>query len=72
MTKKPLPQVFTIPEAAKYLRTSARHVYRLIAAGALDAIDVSQPGARKPKTRITEDAMRAYLDRCAQPRRRTA
>ncbi|MBX6385245.1 MAG: helix-turn-helix domain-containing protein [Microbispora sp.] len=62
MAAKPLPErLFTVPEAAEYLRTSENHVYRLIAAGVLDAIDVSQPGARKPKTRVTEEDMRAYL-----------
>lgn len=55
-------QLLTIPEAGERLRCSESHVYRLIAVGKLRAIDVAQPGARKPKTRISEHDLAAYIE----------
>ena len=55
-------QLLTIPEAGERLRCSESHVYRLIAVGKLRAIDVAQPGARKPKTRISEADLAAYIE----------
>jgi len=54
-------QLLTIPEAADRLRCSPNHVYRLIAAGKLRAIDVAQPGARRAKTRVTEHDVAEYI-----------
>jgi len=51
----------TIPEAAGLLRCSENHVYRLIAAGVLPAVDIAVPGARRPKTRVSDEALRAYI-----------
>jgi excisionase family DNA binding protein len=55
-------RLFTIPQTADRLGTSENHVYRLIASGALRAVDVAQPKARKPKTRVREDDLAAYID----------
>lgn len=55
-------QLLTIPEAAKRIRASESHVYRLIAAGKLRPIDIAQPGARRPKTRVSEADLAAYID----------
>ena len=54
-------QLLTIPETAGRLRCSERHVYRLIATGKLRITDVSLPGARRPKTRVSEAELAAYI-----------
>jgi excisionase family DNA binding protein len=54
-------QLLTIPEAGERLRCSESHVYRLIAVGKIRAIDVAQPGSRKPKTRVSESDLAAYI-----------
>jgi excisionase family DNA binding protein len=55
-------QLLTIPEAAKRLRCSESHIYRLIANRELRAVDVSQPGARRAKTRISEADLARYIE----------
>ncbi|MBO0813670.1 MAG: helix-turn-helix domain-containing protein [Actinobacteria bacterium] len=55
------PQLLTIPDTAERLRCSQRHVYRLIATGALRARDIALPGAPVPKTRISEADLAAYV-----------
>jgi len=42
---------------------SENHVYRLIAVGALRAVDISLPGSRRSKTRVREDDLAAYIER---------
>jgi excisionase family DNA binding protein len=63
MTTRPAPStgLLTIAAAAARLGCSDMHIYRLIAAGELDAVDISQPGARKSKTRVREDNLAAYI-----------
>jgi len=39
------------------------HIYRLIAAGELEAVDISQPGSRRSKTRIRSDHVDSYIER---------
>jgi excisionase family DNA binding protein len=51
-----------VPAVAERLGCSDSHVYRLIAVGELDAIDISQPGARKAKTRVSEANLDAYIE----------
>ena len=60
-TPAPPGQLLTIPETAERLRCSENHVYRLIAVGKIRTLDVAQPGARKPKTRVSEDDLAAYI-----------
>ena len=55
-------RLHTIPGAGAQLGCSENHVYRLIAAGVLPAVDIAVPGARRSKTRIRDDALRAYID----------
>ena len=55
-------RLHTIPGAAGLLDCSEMHVYRLIAAGVLPAVDIAVPGARRSKTRVRDDALRAYID----------
>ena len=53
----------TVPGAAGLLRCSDMHVYRLIAAGELTAVDIATPGAGRSKTRIRSDDLADYIDR---------
>jgi excisionase family DNA binding protein len=53
--------LLTIAAAAARLGCSDMHIYRLIAAGELDAVDISQPGARKAKTRVSEANLASYI-----------
>ena len=67
--------LLTIAGAASQLGCSDMHVYRLIAAGELSAVDIAQPGARRSKTRVRSDQVDAYIDartRCAARPRRSA
>jgi excisionase family DNA binding protein len=60
-----------IPEAAELLGgCSKMHVYRLIAAGLLRAVDIAAPGSSRSKTRIRSDDLAAYIE--AQTRTITA
>jgi excisionase family DNA binding protein len=53
-----------IPEIAELLGgCSEMHVYRLIAAGELRAVDIATPGAGRSKTRIRSDDLADYIDR---------
>lgn len=54
--------LLTIAEASARLGCSDMHVYRLVAAGELAAVDIAQPGARRSKTRIRSDQVAAYID----------
>lgn len=39
------------------------HIYRLIAAGELRAVDIATPGAGRSKTRVRGDDLNAYIER---------
>ena len=54
--------LLTIPITAARLGCSDMHVYRLIAAGQLRAVDIAGPGARRSKTRIRTDDLAAYIE----------
>lgn len=56
-------KLLTIPEAAALLACSKTHVYDLIADGALPAVDISRPGAKRSKTRVTAAALESYVGR---------
>ena len=76
MDRSPLPppagnplRLYTIPETAGLLgNVSKMHVYRLIAAGALRAVDIAVPGSRKSKTRIRGDDLAAFIEQRTRPR----
>lgn len=53
----------SVDEAAKILGCSGMHVYRLIAAGELTAVDIAMPGAGRSKTRLRSDDLGAYIER---------
>ncbi|MFE3461330.1 helix-turn-helix domain-containing protein [Nocardiopsis aegyptia] len=54
-------RLFKIPEAAAQIGCSRDHVYTLISAGHLAVTDISGPGAKRPKSRIPEDSLVAYI-----------
>lgn len=63
--------LFTPAEAGDRIRASESHIYRLIADGKLRAVDIAQPGSRKPKTRVRSDDLEAYIEaatRAIEPR----
>jgi len=55
-------QLLTIPAAAGRLGCSEMHVYRMVSSGELRAVDISQKGARKSKTRIRSDDLDSYIE----------
>jgi excisionase family DNA binding protein len=54
-------QLYTVPETAKRLRVADNTVYRLIASGALKAVDLSA-GGKRSKTRIRDDDLARFID----------
>lgn len=53
--------LLAIPEAARRLDCSGKHVYRLIEAGVLRAVDIGTPGSGRSKTRVRSDDLAAYI-----------
>jgi hypothetical protein len=56
-------RLLTPAEVGACLRSSDDHAYRLIATGQLPAVDISLPGSKRPKTRVREDDLAAYIER---------
>lgn len=57
-------KLHSIGETAELLgRCSKMHVYRLIAAGELRAVDTATPGASRSKTRVRSDDLADYIER---------
>ncbi len=59
---QPSAQLLPIPAAAARLGCSEMHIYRLVSSGELRAVDISQKGARKSKTRIRSDDLDGYIN----------
>ena len=55
--------LLTIAATATRLGCSDMHVYRLIASGELEAVDIAQAGARRSKTRVRSDHVVAFIER---------
>lgn len=55
-------QLLTITAAAERLSCSRGHVYNLIAAGALRAVEIAVPRRKRPKTRVREEDLQAFID----------
>ena len=53
--------LLTISAAAARLGCSDNHIYRLIAVGELEAVDIALPSARRSKTRVKSDDIDAYI-----------
>jgi excisionase family DNA binding protein len=58
---EPSAMLLTIAATAVRLGCSDDHVYRLIAAGELEAVDIAQPGAKRAKTRVSETDLSSYI-----------
>jgi len=69
MAAQAAPKLLTIADTADRLGCSEMHVYRLIAAGELDPVDIAQPRARKAKTRISESDLARYIQAKTRPAR---
>ncbi len=66
-------RLYTIPETADLLGgVSEMHVYRLIAAGVLDVVDIAMPGSRRSKSRIRSDHLADYIKSQTRSARQTA
>jgi hypothetical protein len=61
MATRPAPRLNTIPETAEKLRCHRDHVYVLIASGALESCDIAPPGSRRSKTRVSDEAIAAFV-----------
>jgi len=61
-------RLLTIPQVAQELNASENHVYRLIASGDLRAVDISQRGALRSKTRVRSDDLADYIERQTRQR----
>lgn len=62
------PQLYRIPEAAERLGCSVDTVYRLLAAGRLPSVDI---GMGRPRVRINEKDLEAYISRQTTKARRS-
>ena len=60
--------LYSIPRAATYLDCSENHVYRLIADGELDVVDIAPRRSRRSKSRVPQ----SQLDALIKSRKRTA
>ena len=58
-------RLLTVAEAAERLGCSKPHIYRLIAANALKAVDISAPGSTRSKSRIRVDDLAKYINSAA-------
>lgn len=56
--------LFTIREAARYLRVSERKVQAEVAAGRIRKISLAPPGATKGPVRFRPSDLDAYIERC--------
>lgn len=58
---RPLPRLHSVLETAELLGCGKDTVYALIAAGALESCDIAPPGSTRSKTRVSDDAIRAFI-----------
>lgn len=61
MSESTLPKLMSVIKAAEVLDCSPGHVYDLIAAGKLRAVELSAQGSRS-KTRIRESDLAAFVE----------
>lgn len=52
--------VYTVDDVAKRLSVTRRHIWKLVRAGKIEAIDVGR-GAVIPRYRISEGAVQAFI-----------
>jgi excisionase family DNA binding protein len=56
------PVLYTPAEVAERLGCCENYVYTLIASGELPTVDIARPGAQRPKSRVRDDHLAAYID----------
>lgn len=61
MAESSLPQLLSVANAAEVLDCSRGHVYGLIAAGKLRAVETKAKGTR-PKTRVYESDLAEFIE----------
>lgn len=61
--------MLTVLDAASELRVDKQTVYRLIWGGQLGWTDISSPGAKRRRIRISPQALTAYLKKRERPAR---
>lgn len=54
-------RLHSVEVTAELLDLSPATVYRLIAAGDLETCDAAPSGSRRPKTRVSDDAIDAFI-----------
>jgi excisionase family DNA binding protein len=67
-----LVSLYTIAGAAEQLGCSEMHIYRLISAGQLRAVNIASPSAKRSKSRIRADDLADYIERSTRSRAGTA
>lgn len=60
--KKFSPDYHTLEEVADFMGISYITLYRLVKAGKIKAIDITDPGVKKPIYRIRPEDVQAYYD----------
>ena len=64
MTTKPATtKLLSMPDAAQRLDCSRSYVYRLIASGQLRSVDIRVAGNTRPKPRVYEHELEAFIER---------
>ena len=61
ITPGEMPPLLTIPETAQALRVGENTVYRMIANGDLDAVDIARTGSHRPRTRVPRTSIDAFI-----------
>jgi excisionase family DNA binding protein len=61
MTTTTAPKLLAIPQVADRIGCSRATVYRLIAGGELAVTDIAPKGSKRPKSRVSEDVLAAYI-----------
>jgi excisionase family DNA binding protein len=56
-------QLLSMPDAAKRLGCSRSYIYRLIESGQLSSVDIRVAGNTRPKTRVYEHEIEAFIKR---------
>lgn len=55
-------RLYDIDETAERLQVGRATVYRLIAAGDLEACDAAPTGSLRPKTRVSDEAIAKFIE----------
>jgi len=62
-TEQTAATLLSMPDAARRLGCSRSYIYRLIASGQLRSVDIRVAGNTRPKTRVYEHEVAAFIER---------